>query len=795
MSISSKFLKLNQNVLLQWTFNSDDLVSENYQVLSNLNAATRTFISDSTSFNSLNNTSLEIDPVVNKYTKADLSKYNFLQVQSYSNPLIPYDTVRMYFPSSFNFLDDGYSGLILKISAYDYYNKKLHYFSQYFFDNEDSTRQIEIKFGTPFLYDEQTWSKYIEIKIPNIDHVSKQRITSDLGVNTPIPDSINYNLTNGIGISDTTPIILEFRLINGNQISFGTKYFFTTNPYNTSLSKTPDFLGLACQIQESTQGDYFEINGTYAGSKENLDDYINYIESQGQKIRVEYDVSLFEENILQRTQTFVITENFTQTILYRPIITFSNTTAFIQVTMRIIDLINGSTTIRISSVGLTANLFKYSAKLSRINIDGAFKPKIYNLKQGNNKTNTTSGQPQINTVKVNYPLLIDTYKILAGSSNSTNTSYRGLGLLEIIINPYRNVIKFKIASDVDNSGNAVPYDLSQILLNSKLIMSFKNDSISLEKEIFYESNDNDYKNGIVVFSIDENEVPTIKKIKEDNNRFYIVLKSNINNARTLLYYGTFQLLENIKSVDLSTGSVSISTDTNTTLSSTQTNEASTGNATITTTDVETKKSINGKGTIEQSKSLNSSTPTQTPILPNKVNLLLFLDMYKAAAGNVQNNFENELGKIVDYKKQVHSQRNYTYFIIGLTISQVAEIKKLNGVDNKYTNVIPVDIGKVSEVDKNQSSQINSIIIDSNKIGSDWIKTVSTYNAATGLLSGPPTNIESNKLLSLITPNIKKLNSLGYKLDQNKNTITKDIWVLSADDGKGSYIPGLGYKNI
>ena len=781
MSTSSKYLKLNQNVLLQWTFDDDNLISENYQVLSNLNAGTRTFMSDSTSYNSLVNTSLEIDPVTKKYTQANPANYNFLQVQSYSTSLVPYDTVRLYFPSSFNFIDEGYSGLIFKISAYDYYNKNPYYFSQYFYDNENSSRSDEIQFGIPFLYDNQTWSKYIELQIPSIDYVSKQRITSDAGVNTPIPDSINFNLTNGIGISDTTPIFLEFRLMNGSIETFGIKYFFTTNPYNTSISKTPDFMGLACQIQESTQGDYFEINGTYAGSSENLDNYITYIESIGQKINISYDVSLYEENILQRTQTFLVTDNFSQTILYRPIITFSNTTAYIQVNMNINDLINGSVTTVMSSIGLTTNLFKYSAKLTRINIDEAYQPKIYNLKLGNNAPTTSVGQPQINTVKVNYPLLIDTYKILAGSSNASNTSYYGFGLLEIVINPFNNVIKFKIANNVDNSGNAVPYDLSQLLINATLLMSFKSDSYTLEKDIFFESGDNDYKNGIVVFNIAESDITTIKNIKTDNNRFYIILKSILNNTRTLLYYGTFQLLENVTAVNAtsSTPNNSLTTSTNTTASGTTVSTVEKPSASV--------------GVSEKGKA--PSTPAQITILPSNVNLLVFLDINKAAASTVQSDFENSLKHIVDYKKQVHTQYNYTYFIIGLTPSQVTEIKGLNGVNTKFTNTIPVDIGKTTAISASETKTINTIITNCNKIGSNWIKTVKTYNPATGTLSGPPTTAESNNLLAQVTPYIKQLNKLGYKLDQNKTTTSKDIWVLAADDGKGSYIPGLGYKKI
>jgi hypothetical protein len=772
MPNSNKYLKLNKDVLLQWTFNTDELVTENYKILSNLKDEYKLFISDSSNFNNLENTFIEVDSVINKFTKADLTKYNFLQTQNYFTNLIQYDKLRLYFPISFSFSDNGYKGLMIKIYSYDFYNKKKYYFSNYFFDDELIQRQTEINFNTPFLYDENQWSKYIEFKVPSIDSISKQRNTNNNGSNTATQNTVNSNLTNNIGISDSSPIFIEFRFITSTQNIFGTKYYFTSSPYTTSISKTPDYQTISCDIRESLQGDYFEISGLYAGSNENLDDYIDYLESIGKKIRIEYDVALYEENILQRIQTFSIIENFSQTILYRPIITFSNTTAYIQVTMKIIDLVNGSIETKLSSIGLTNNLFKYGVKLIRINVDNAYKPKIYNNKSEQLVINNGQNIPTIITTKVNFPLLVETFKIFVGSSNSNvGNAYKGLGLLEIVLNPFNNIMKFKIAKNIENN-QIVPYDLTDLLLNSKLVIVFKSESNVLEKELYYETNENDYKNGIIVFKLESSDISIIKKVKEENNRFYITINSDSTKSKTMLYYGTFQLLENIKPSDNS--------NSNSTFSNLGSNLDNLQNDSIV---------LNQNN---QNQTPNANTSNNIPFIPpiqENVNLLLFI---KQNINKVK--FENSLKNIINFTKQVNTDYNFTYFLIGLTQSQVTEILKISGIDKHA--IIPVEIGKKNKIfTTNETNRIIELLNNANKTESDWLKTVSTYDPKTGSLNDMPTQTELNTLASLLLNIINELKLFGYKLDENKGENRENVFTLNVDDGAGSWIPGLGYKKL
>jgi len=557
MAQFSKFLNVNKDVLVEWVFDNNNFITENYQVLSNLNDNTRSFLSTQ-NLNKIQNTVFAVDEVVKRYTKVDLSQFNFLQKQTYTSTSVPYDTVRLNFPTTFNFEEEGYLGIVIKIYTYDFYDKKIVPISTYFYDDQDVTRQKQIQLRNPFLYNSKEWSKYIELLIPNLQFVANQRVTNNDGSNYPIDNTINYELTNGIGISMNAPIFIDFSFIISEETRFGIKYFVLGDTFKTSIPKVPEYQDLSAEIIESTQGDFFEIYGKWGGTNQSFDDFIENLESAGQRIRIEYDVSLYEENILQRTQTFVVTENFSQKIIYRPTITFSNTTAMIDVTMKIIDVINESLINRKASIGLIGNnLLKYGARLSRINLDNAVKPKIYNLKVSNQGTNklidNNRGTGFVGLTRVSYPVITDRFQIVVSNNNTINRGYKSNGLLEIIITPFDTVMKFVIAEKINENGDAQPYDLTDISQNSKIKLFFKSQGKSLEKDIFYESPDNDFKNGVVVFKIEEDDINILKQIYQDDKNFFIVISNDDTGSKTMLYSGKYIFYEDVRFIDLTTG--------------------------------------------------------------------------------------------------------------------------------------------------------------------------------------------------------------------------------------------------
>ena len=582
MSSTKKMIKINPNVLMEWTFDNENNVTENYKVITNLNENKKRSFLSTISNNNINNNLFLLDTVLRKYTTINTEKYNFLQYQDYNTAPIPYDNVKLYLPTNYNFVLNEYVGLYVKIYTYDYYNESMYELANIFFDSTTKSTS-GMTLSVPFLYDGQEWGKYYEFQIPSIDYVSNQRTTT-LTDNSVLSNTINDNFTLGIGLSQTSPIFVDFKYLVTKENVLGTTYYYSSESYNTSFSKSADYNTLAVNIKESTEGDFFEINGTYGNSNQNLDNFIREMENKGRRMRIEYDIYLLEENIQTNMQTVVVSgiginDDFTKTILYRPILTFSNTTAAIRVVMRVIDLVDMSTIERTSTLGLDNNIQKYGKKLISLNIQNLNKIKIYNAKPdeivlGNDYL---SGNITTEIVKVNSPQLIEVGKLIVNSSSNssstalTNNDYKTMGLLNIVITPFDNIIQFRLASlqsTNSTTNQLVIYDLSTILNNSELVLIFKSDSETIEKSIYKEAT-NDYVNGIVNFKILENDLTVLKSIYNKGfTNFYLTLVSNnqsstsssqvigLDKVRTLLYSGTFTLFEDITFVDNSVNYIS-----------------------------------------------------------------------------------------------------------------------------------------------------------------------------------------------------------------------------------------------
>lgn len=543
MAKSSKFIKLNPNILMEWIFDSEYYVSENYKVVTNLNEnKKRNFLSTS-NINNINNNLFQLDPVLKKYTLINSAKYNFLQEQDYNSAAVQYDTVKIYLPTSFNFTFNGYVGLYLKIFAYGFYNKTIFELSNIFFDVTSFTNSGLTQLTTPFIYDMQEWGKYYQFEIPSIDFLSNQRSGSTVdnfnNIHLAIPNSINYNLTLGEGLSQTGPIFVDFQFLNSKETILGTNYYYASETFRTSFSKSADYNTLGVKIQESSEGDFFEIIGMYGESNENLDNFVDEMYNKGRSIRIEYDVYLYEENIQTNLQTIAVTKDFSQKIFYRPVLTFSNTTASIKVEMKVIDLVNMSTISRFATLGLSDNIQKYGKRLISLNVSNLNKLKIYNAKPDEIILGKDyfSGNLTTEIIKVNSPQLIEVGKILVNSTSSSN-EYKGIGLLNIVITPFDNIIKF-ILKSVNSLNEIEPYNLSEFLNNSKIQLIFKSDSLSIEKDIYNEV-ENRYSDGEINFKIVENDLNALKTIYDKGyNTFYLVVTSNELKTKTLLYSGTF----------------------------------------------------------------------------------------------------------------------------------------------------------------------------------------------------------------------------------------------------------------
>ena len=378
MSKVSKFLKVDKNVLIEYIYDDSNVLSESYDILVNSKNQLNSYMATDASAtgNTVGNQLFKLDNVSNRFGKIDTSFYSFLQIKNYgiSSPT-KHDSVRVHLPINWTFGE--YLGFYMRVFAYDIENQRTYDLSNFYFDMTDISQQYLMNFTSPpLLFQEKLWGKNITIQIPALGAVSNQRVD-----NRPKENSLNAILSDGNGFNTTTPIFIDFHFINSVQTINGVTTYLLSPKVSTSLPQTPEFESLGLMIEQSPNGDFFEIYGTYNGTIAVFKQFIDDSYYLGNRFYVQYNITMYEQNIRGKTITTVVTENFNETIEFRPIIKYSTTTAIIDVEMRLIDAVDDSYIIRRASYGMLQDeVSKYSLRLIKINLNKASKPKIYNIK-------------------------------------------------------------------------------------------------------------------------------------------------------------------------------------------------------------------------------------------------------------------------------------------------------------------------------------------------------------------------------------------------------------------------------
>lgn len=562
MSKVSKYVKLDKNILLEYIYNDGNLIGESYNILVNSKYKTQAYVAGSASItgNTVDNQLFKIDTLSSRYGLINTNYYTFLQNKNYSagNP-IQHDTIKIHLPINWTFGE--YLGFYIRVYAFDSSNIKTYDLSNFYFDMTDVNKTYLLNFSAPpLLFQEKLWGKNIVIDIPALNSISSQ-----LTGTSPKEDSINYNLTNGNGLSSTSPIFIDFHFINNIQTINNVSTYLLSGNSTTTIPQSPEYENLSLVVEHAKNGDYFEIYGIYADTLAGFKKFIDDSYTIGRNYYVQYDITLYEQNIRGKTTTITVTENFNETIEYRPIIKYSTTTAIIDVEMRMIDSVDNSSIIRRASYGMLQDeLSKYSLNMMKINVSNVSKPKIYNLKSsistgligglsntsgvlnlgGSSNTNSSFNSGQngviVETVKVPYPVLIDRFNIIAKSDNALfdNKTFYGYGKIQILLYPFDNIVKFFIATGPDNK----PEYLNMTGIN-EISLIIKNDQNQFTFPLFVESGDINLSIGQVIFKIPQNRFNDVKKIYESGiNLFYIVGTSQ--GTTSVIYTGLYKVYDN-----------------------------------------------------------------------------------------------------------------------------------------------------------------------------------------------------------------------------------------------------------
>ena len=563
MAQISKYINLDKNVLLEYVYNDGNLISEPYNILVNSKTRKNSYVAYETSGtgNVESNQLFQVDPVQLRYGKVNPDFYSFLQLKNYPSPEpLRHDRIIIHLPINWTFGE--YLGFYIKVYTFDSDGRETYELSNFYFDMTDISQQYLMNFTSPpLLFKEKLWGKNITIDIPAVNQISSQRFQG-----RPLQDSINANLTGGNGLSLTSPIFIDFHFIRGIQTVNAVTTYLLQAPVQISTPQTPEFERLGLRIENSQNGDFFEIFGTYNSTIAEFNQFINESRTLGRRYYVQYNLTVYEQNIRGKTTTFTVMDNFNEKIEYRPIIKYSTTTAVIDVEMRLIDAVNDSSIIRRASYGMLQDeVSKYSLKLMKINLANAAKPKIYNIKNAINpdlvgvansmgmipisstpnkkRKSIIETREVIKKVEVPFPVLIDRFNVISksGSVNTGADNYFGFGKMEIVLYPYDNVVGFTIAKNIN--GQPEYFDLTKF---TEIRFSIKSDDKEVSFPVYKESGDIDLESGRVSFKITQGKYSEIKKIYKQVNTFYITGKNGTNNS--VIYTGLFRPYDDIRSV-------------------------------------------------------------------------------------------------------------------------------------------------------------------------------------------------------------------------------------------------------
>lgn len=557
--MKSEFKKLHRDVLLEWDYDNTNVILEPYKVLKNSKDLINSYMSsDSSITNNIQDYQLfSIDSSMNKYAKIDTNKYNFLSVNQYVSSAVRHDRLKIHFPT--NYIFGEYQGIYIRLYTYNYRNNKFFEISNFFFDATDSTTSNLLQtFSSPLLYEDRTWNKYIELNIPSVYSVALQRQDGYAD-----PGSLNYYLTDGDGLSQTSPIFIDFRFITKITQIGSTKNYLTTQKNTLQIPQIPQLEALGLYIQESKNGDYFEINATYNNSFEEFVEFIDSSLKIGKYYYLEFIITVFEENIKGKSLTYRVENDFTEIIEYRPIIKYSTTKSIIDIEMKLINRSDGNIVIRKGAYGMGPDqLSKYLINRKKINIRNAFKPKIYSKNQYDKYHIDQLGKSAMpeNSIEVPVPELLSLgnykkspvvyYSISCYSNQSLNRvlknkieNYHYIGGLKIGIKPFDNIYKFIIAYRYTNGNQLEPLDLTNC---NDLKLVFKNSDSIIEFTQYF-SNENISRLGMCQFRVNENKFQDLKKIYKSGNTIFYITTTN-QGITNVIYTGLYTILDNSNSL-------------------------------------------------------------------------------------------------------------------------------------------------------------------------------------------------------------------------------------------------------
>ena len=459
-----------------------------------------------------------------------------------------YDTIRLHLRTGYSFNGRGYEGFNFQVKARREFDGGYNYFTSLVYLNSSS---FEIQNPKPFTLSDSSFSKYVEIKVPSLVYMN------DPARNKEFNDS--FFGSGQLAVDDTANYEIKLNLIETVKTVNGYDYIEISDSRELTLSREDEFVDIAVTLEESDYGDYFEIYGTKDGSKSGFENYINgRLQSSGDDITVFYDIEVSEQLGLNYVSTYNTSfsqiANYDVPIIYRPVILNSAVSSnfLLTVNMRIYNETDNTQILKIASLVYNKPK-KYGKRMNKINLNSNYNPTVVYNKLANTEVNRELNQfvnsirPSIGETKY-VPVALDTYGILAGSTNVTLEGTESSATNEIDYKPEGetiiklskvsdNFIKFSIAKPKGDDIESIS------LVNADdIILIIKSGTV--EQQVYHDPNfpDIDLGKGEVLFKVNKSIASRFdqKDTNLSQDKFYINLKNG--ETESLLYYGKVNII-------------------------------------------------------------------------------------------------------------------------------------------------------------------------------------------------------------------------------------------------------------
>tara|TARA_B100000900_G_scaffold375397_1_gene357377 strand:+ start:6613 stop:8619 length:2007 start_codon:yes stop_codon:yes gene_type:complete len=437
---------------------------------------------------------------------------------------IRYDKIRLHLRSGFNFAARGKEGFLFEVKT-DRTDEFQNFLTQIVYLN---TSNFEIKNPKPFVLSETFYTSFIEIKVPTL--IGQYQEFEDFfygdngvtqGSSILLPTS-NYNMS--------------FKIIDRVEDNTNIDYFYTGEEQNFLVSREDEFQDFTVVVQESDNGDYFEIFGEKDGSAADFEAHIvNQIANTTASISVIFDIIVFENvgtGFIETSSTSVTkTTDFDEPMNFRPIIKNANTaTSFaIDVVMRIYNQTENTQIVKNASITYM-NAPKYGKRMLKVKIASTNNlTRVYNTLPDRQATRNVAQvlNSALPKGQIKYaPTFIERVNVLATPEKVTmeNETISSVGGSDVLsVTPFDSFVKFTVTKFENKEQKLISFtNIENVKLTFGSGLTFNN--ISVYKDI-------DESKGELLFKITKGNAIKIRALQ--TKEYYL---STVNGTTETMFY-------------------------------------------------------------------------------------------------------------------------------------------------------------------------------------------------------------------------------------------------------------------